>query len=111
MNKQIYGYVCIAIFNNPVANFLSRNNFGINTEKLLRYDVSNINFWEAPTIQKGRQFKEQASVGAIGIIMQPTSACPTATTQPTQTVIETIITVGVASGLLLSPGLINNLNV
>jgi hypothetical protein len=111
MNKQIYGCVCIAIFNNPVANFLSRNNFEINTEKLLRYNVSNISFWEAPTIQKGRQFKEQASVGAIGIIMQPTSACQTATTQPTQTVIETIITVGVASGLLLSPGLLTALTI
>ena len=111
MNKQIYGCVCIAIFDNPVANFLSRNNFVINIEKLLRYDVLSISFWEAPTIQKGRQFKEQASVEAIGTIMRPTSVCQTATMPPTQTVIETIITVGVASGLLLSPGLLKALTI
>jgi hypothetical protein len=104
MNKQIYEYVYIAIFNNPVANILFRT-FGINTEKLLRYDVLSINFLEVSTIKKGRQFKEPAFAVAIGIIMLFSSASPTVTTQPTLIVIEAMITVAVVFALLLSPGL------
>ena len=109
MNKQIHGYVYIAIFDNPVANILFQI-IGINTEKLLKYDVLSINFWEALIVNKGRQFKEPAFAVVIGIIMLLTSAPPTASSQPTQVVIVTMITVVAVLGLLLSPGLFLSIN-
>jgi hypothetical protein len=103
MNKQIYGYVYMAVFNNPAAVILSVKR-RINIKQFLRWAILISRSHLTPICKRGWQFKAPASVAVIGTIMQLTYAVPTATTQQTLTVIVTIITVVVVFGWRLSRG-------
>jgi len=105
MNKQIHGYVYMAVFNNPAAIIQSAIRW-INSKQFLRWALLFSSSHLTPSY-KGWRFKVLAFGAAIGTIMQFTCVCPTATTLLTQIAIVTSITVAVVFAWCLSRGYIS----